>query len=32
MPDAFGPDGLTAFIEQDELGVPRVVVRKVSFR
>ncbi len=29
MPDAFGPDGLAAFIELDELGVARVVVRKL---
>jgi hypothetical protein len=32
IPDAFGPDGLAAFIEEDELGVPRVVVRRVAFR
>jgi hypothetical protein len=31
IPDAFGPDGLTAFIEEDELGVPRVLVRRVLF-
>ena len=29
MPDAFGPDGLAAFIEQDELDVARVVVRRL---
>ncbi|WP_423928965.1 6-bladed beta-propeller [Candidatus Palauibacter sp.] len=29
MPDAFGPDGLAAFIERDELDVPRVVVRRL---
>lgn len=29
MPDAFGPDGLAAFIERDELEVPRVVVRRL---
>ncbi len=29
MPDAFGPDGLVAFIEQDELGVHTVVVKRV---
>ncbi len=32
IPDAFGPGGLTAVIEEDELGVPTVVVRRVSFR
>jgi len=31
IPDAFGPNGLAAFIELDELDVPRVVVRKLSF-
>ncbi|MDE2662140.1 MAG: hypothetical protein OXI39_03980 [Gemmatimonadota bacterium] len=29
MPDAFGPDGLAAFIESDEFDVARVVVRKL---
>ena len=29
MPDAFGPNGLAAFIERDELDVPRVVVRRL---
>ena len=29
MPDAFGPDGLAAFIELDELGVASVVVRRL---
>ena len=29
MPDAFGPDGLAAFIEVDELGVQTVVVRRL---
>lgn len=29
MPDAFGPDGLVAFIEAGELDVPRIVVRRV---
>ena len=29
MPDAFGPDGLAAFIELDELDVAKVVVRRV---
>ena len=32
IPDAFGPGGLAAFIETDELDVPRVVVRRLSFR
>lgn len=32
IPDAFGPDGLAAFIETDELDVPRVVVRRLSYR
>lgn len=27
MPDAFGPDGLVAFVEVDELDVPTIVVR-----
>jgi len=30
IPDAFGPNGLAAFIERDELDVPRVVVRRLS--
>ncbi len=29
MPDAFGPDGMAAFIEFDDLGVASVVVRKL---
>lgn len=29
MPDAFGPDGLAAFIELDEFDVPSVVVRRL---
>ena len=29
MPAAFGPDGLVAFIEEDELGVQTVVVKRV---
>jgi hypothetical protein len=29
LPDAFGPDGLAAFIEADDLGVQRVVVRRL---
>ncbi|MYG81961.1 MAG: hypothetical protein F4187_09475 [Gemmatimonadetes bacterium] len=29
MPAAFGPDGLMAFIEEDEMGVQTVVVRRV---
>ena len=29
MPDAFGPDGLAAFIEFDEFDVASVVVRKL---
>lgn len=32
MPDAFGPDGLVAFIERDELGVHSVVVKRVVDR
>jgi len=32
MPDAFGPDGLVAFIERDELGVHSVVVKRVADR
>jgi hypothetical protein len=31
IPDAFGPNGVAAFIEEDELGIPRVVVRKAVF-
>ena len=27
MPDAFGPDGLVAFVELDELDVPTIVVK-----
>ena len=30
MPDAFGPDGLVAFIETDALGVHTVVVRRAA--
>ncbi len=29
LPDAFGPDGLTAFIEQDEMDVKTVVVKRL---
>lgn len=29
IPDAFGPDGLVAFTEEDELGVETVVVKRV---
>ena len=29
IPDAFGPDGLVAFIDEDELGVETVVVKRV---
>ena len=29
MPDAFGPDGLAAFIELDEFDLARVVVRRL---
>ena len=32
MPDAFGPDGLAAFIELDEMDVARVVVRRLPAR
>ena len=32
IPDAFGPDGLAAFIETDELDVPRVEVRRLAIR
>ena len=30
MPDAFGPDGLVAFVETDELGVNTVVVKRLT--
>ena len=29
MPDAFGPDGLVAFIETDEFDVPVIAVRRL---
>ncbi len=29
IPDAFGPDGLVAFIELDELDIPSIVVRRL---
>ena len=29
MPDAFGPDGLAAFLELDEFDIPTVVVRRL---
>ena len=29
MPSAFGPDGLVAFVERDELDVPTVVVKRL---
>jgi hypothetical protein len=29
IPDAFGPDGLVAYIERDEMDVPKVVVRRL---
>jgi hypothetical protein len=29
MPSSFGPDGLAAFVETDELGVPIVIVRRM---
>ncbi len=29
LPDAFGPDGLVAFVETDEFDVPTVVVRRL---
>ena len=32
MPDAFGPDGLAAFIERDELDVRTVVVKRLVAR
>ena len=30
LPDAFGPEGLVAFIERDEMDVESVVVRRLS--
>lgn len=30
MPDAFGPDGLAAWVELDELDVPTVIVGRFS--
>jgi hypothetical protein len=30
LPDAFGPDGLAAWIQADDLGVQRVTVRRVT--
>ena len=32
MPDAFGPDGLMAFVELDEYDVASVVVRRAGPR
>ena len=32
IPDAFGPDGLAAYIETDEMDVPRVVVKRLTLR
>jgi len=32
IPDAFGPDGLVAYIETDEMDVPRVVVKRLTLR
>ena len=29
LPDAFGPDGLAAFIEKDEMDVETVVVKRL---
>jgi hypothetical protein len=29
IPSAFGPDGLAAYVELDELDVPTVVVRRL---
>ena len=29
MPNAFGPDGLVAFVERDELDVPSIVVKRL---
>ncbi|MFC1660282.1 hypothetical protein ACFL3S_02290 [Gemmatimonadota bacterium] len=31
IPDAFGPAGLVAYVETDEMDVPRVVVRRAAF-
>ena len=30
MPNAFGPDGLVAFVERDELDVPSIVVKRLQ--
>ena len=30
LPDAFGPNGLAAFIETDEMDVPRIVVKRLG--
>jgi hypothetical protein len=30
LPDAFGPGGLIAFIEKDDLDVPVIIVRRVG--
>ncbi len=30
IPDAFGPNGLLAFVEKNELGVETVVVKRVE--
>lgn len=32
IPDAFGPDGLVAYIETDEMDVPRVVVMRLELK
>jgi hypothetical protein len=32
IPDAFGPGGLAAYVETDEMDVPRVVVRRLVVR
>jgi len=32
LPNAFGPGGLVAYIERDELDVPRVVVKRLTVR
>jgi hypothetical protein len=32
IPDAFGPDGLAAYIQRDDLGVPAVLVRRLHLR
>lgn len=32
MPGAFGPEGLAAFVEVDELGVQTVVVKRLPER